>query len=410
MFFKQKSNHYTKAWLICLILSLIVFPFSWITSLLIMLVSTALVLFFKSIHELDLKRSIETSQLTKFQHDQRLNLLQEQLDILMTYYPHPMVLFNQRGQQVLSNASFNELINLQDRELMYDDKRLPRAILKIFKQAYYQEVPMIQDISLNHQFYSAHCLPIYVQGRYQGFLCVLQDVTRLVQQDKLQKRFVADASHELKTPITAIKGISELLLRTPLMNSEDRLDFTQQVYDQSHRLEQIVKDMLTLSKLSEDKMMIVKQPNNAKALIEEILNTFNVAFTQHHLKVTLNVNDKTVLYVDKKAFESIMSNLISNVMIHANANELHINVSETLEFVKITVIDNGKGIEAEHLPHIFERFYRASSSRQRASGGSGLGLNISRSFVLAHQGSLEVESAPNQGCKFTLSFPKLTLS
>lgn len=410
MFFKPKSNHYIKAWFFCLILAVIVFPFSSLASLLIMLVSTVLVLFFKSIHELELKKSIETSQLTKFQHDQRLNLLQEQLDILMTYYPHPMVLFNQRGQQVLSNASFYELIHLQDRELMYDDKRLPRAILKIFKQAYYQETPMIQDISLNNQFYSAHCLPIYVQGRYQGFLCVLQDVTRLVQQDKLQKRFVADASHELKTPITAIKGISELLLRTPNMNAEDRLDFTQQVYDQSHRLEQIVKDMLTLSKLSEDKMMIVKQPNNAKALIEEILNTFSVAFTQHHLNVSLNVNEKTVLYVDKKAFESIMSNLISNVMIHANASELHINVLETLEFVKITVIDNGKGIEAEHLPHIFERFYRASSSRQRSSGGSGLGLNISRSFVLAHQGTLEVESEPHQGCKFTLSFPKLTLS
>jgi two-component system, OmpR family, phosphate regulon sensor histidine kinase PhoR len=410
MFFKPKNNRYFQIWLACVILAIVVFPWSMLTSFFTVIISTTLVLFFKSMHEVDLRRNIETSMLSKFQHEQRLNLLQEQLDILMTYYPHPMVLFNQRGQQVLSNASFIELISFKDHKLMYDDKRLPRAILKIFKQAYYQEVPMIQDLTLEQQFYSAHCLPIYVEGRYQGFLCVLQDVTRLVQQDKLQKRFVADASHELKTPITAIKGISELLLRTPLMSHEDRLDFTQQVYDQSHRLEQIVKDMLTLSKLSEDKMMIVKQPNNAKALLEEILSSFNVAFSQHQLKVSLNVNDKTVLYVDKKAFESIMSNLITNVMIHASASELIIQVIDTLEFVRIIVSDNGKGIDAEHLNHIFERFYRASSSRQRASGGSGLGLNITRSFIFAHQGSIEVESQPNQGCKFTLSFPKLTLS
>jgi two-component system, OmpR family, phosphate regulon sensor histidine kinase PhoR len=410
MFFKPENKRYFQVWMFCVVLSLAILPWSVITSIFVMVISTVLVLFFKSMHEIDLKKSTETSQLSQFHHDQRLKLLQEQLDILMTYYPHPMVLFNQRGQQVLSNASFSELTKLNVNELMYDDKRLPRPILKIFKQAYYQEVPMIQDISLNNQFYSAHCLPIYVQNRYQGFLCVLQDVTRLVQQDKLQKRFVADASHELKTPITAIKGISELLLRTPHMSGEDRLDFTQQVYDQSHRLEMIVKDMLTLSKLSEDKMMIVKQPNNAKALLEEVLNSFNVEFTQHNLKVNLSVSDKTVVYVDKKAFESIMNNLISNVMIHASASELHIKVEESLEFVKIMVIDNGKGIEPEHLPHVFERFYRASSSRQRASGGSGLGLNITRSFVLAHQGSLDVESELTQGCKFTLTFPKLTLS
>jgi two-component system phosphate regulon sensor histidine kinase PhoR len=410
MSFKPENKRYFQAWFGCALIALGLLPWSLITSFFIMVISTSLVLFFKSMHERDIKKSSETTKISQFHHDQRLSLLQEQLDILMTYYPHPMVLFNQRGQRVLSNASFIELINLNEHELMYDDKRLPRAILKIFKQAYYQEVPMIQDISLNHQFYSAHCLPIYVQGRYQGFLCVLQDVTRLVQQDKLQKRFVADASHELKTPITAIKGISELLLRSPTMSEEDRIDFTQQVYDQSHRLEMIVKDMLTLSKLSEDKMMIVKQPNNAKALLEEVLTSFTVAFSQHNLKVSLSVSDKTVLYVDKKAFESIMSNLISNVMIHASASELNIQVEETLEFVKIKVIDNGKGIEAEHLPHVFERFYRASSSRQRASGGSGLGLNITRSFVLAHQGSLDVESEPDQGCKFTLSFPKLTLS
>lgn len=410
MFFNSKNKVFIQAWIIMVLIALVGLFFSWIISLLFFVASTSLVLLFK--YHFDHKMSLHKDEvaLERTQTQHLLNLRQEQLDILMTYYPHPMILFNQKGMVVLSNASLHDLVKFKVDQHLYDDRNFPRPLQKLFKQAYYQESPMIQDIALDQQFYSAHCLPIYVNQRYQGFLCVLQDVTRLVASERLQKRFVADASHELKTPITAIKGISELLIRTPQMEELDRKDFIQQVFDQSLRLESIVKDLLTLSKLSEDKLMIVKQPNNAKAILNEILHHFDVSFHNHGVTTQLEVNEKTMMFVDKKAFESVMNNLITNVLIHSNASVLSISVEETLEHVFIKVKDNGKGIEKEHLPHVFDRFYRTSSSRQRASGGSGLGLNIAKSFVLAHQGSIEVESEPNQGTTFTLSFPKLTLS
>lgn len=410
MFFNSKNKVFIQAWIIMILIALVGLFFSWIISLLFFVASTSLVLFFK--YHFDHKMSLHKDEfaLERTQTQHLLNLRQEQLDILMTYYPHPMILFNQKGMVVLSNASLHDLVKFKVDQHLYDDRNFPRPLQKLFKQAYYQESPMIQDIALDQQFYSAHCLPIYVNQRYQGFLCVLQDVTRLVASERLQKRFVADASHELKTPITAIKGISELLIRTPQMEELDRKDFIQQVFDQSLRLESIVKDLLTLSKLSEDKLMIVKQPINSKAILNEILHHFDVSFHNHGVTTQLEVNEKTMMFVDKKAFESVMNNLITNVLIHSNASVLSISVEETLEHVFIKVKDNGKGIEKEHLPHVFDRFYRTSSSRQRASGGSGLGLNIAKSFVLAHQGSIEVESEPNQGTTFTLSFPKLTLS
>ena len=410
MSYKPSDKWYFRVWFLFLIGAIAVWSWSWIASVSIVLMSTISIVFFKLTIESLLRKQEENFELEKYKTNQNQHVLQEQLDILMMYYPLPMILFNQKGSVVLANASFRELVKLNVEGLMYDNRSYPRPIYKLFKQAYYQEMPMIQDIQLDHQFYSAHCLPIYVSDRYHGFLCVLQDVTRLIQQDKLQRRFVADASHELKTPITAIKGISELILRTPNMESNDKTDFLSQLYDQSLRLESIVKDMLTLSKLSEDKMMIVKQPNNAKALIEDIIHSYQVPFQQHQLQVKVNVNDKTVLFVDKKAFESILTNLISNVMIHASATLLEINVEETLEYVYIRFSDNGLGIDPAHLPHIFDRFYRTSSSRGRVSGGSGLGLNIARSFILAHQGNIEVESKPNEGTIFKLTFPKLTLS
>ncbi|MBS3991962.1 MAG: HAMP domain-containing histidine kinase [Erysipelothrix sp.] len=410
MSYKPSDKWYFRVWFLFLIGAIVIWSWSWIASVSIVLMSTISIVFFKLTIESLLRKQEESFELEKYKTNQNQHVLQEQLDILMMYYPHPMILFNQKGSVVLANASFRELVKLNVEGLMYDNRSYPRPIYKLFKQAYYQEMPMIQDIQLDHQFYSAHCLPIYVSDRYHGFLCVLQDVTRLIQQDKLQRRFVADASHELKTPITAIKGISELILRTPNMESNDKTDFLSQLYDQSLRLESIVKDMLTLSKLSEDKMMIVKQPNNAKALIEDIIHSYQVPFQQHQLQVKVNVNDKTVLFVDKKAFESILTNLISNVMIHASATLLEINVEETLEYVYIRFSDNGLGIDPAHLPHIFDRFYRTSSSRGRVSGGSGLGLNIARSFILAHQGNIEVESKPNEGTIFKLTFPKLTLS
>ena len=410
MSYKPSDRGYFSIWFLFLLSAIVVWVWSWIASISIVLISTISIVFFKYTVQSLLRKQEEFFELEKYKSNENKHVLQEQLDILMMYYPHPMILFNQKGSVVLSNASFRELVKMKVDGLMYDHRSFPRPIYKLFKQAYYQEKPMIKDIHLEHQFYSAHCLPIYVNERYHGFLCVLQDVTRLIQQDKLQRRFVADASHELKTPITAIKGISELVLRTPTMDSVDRTDFLTQLYDQSLRLESIVKDMLTLSKLNEDKMMIIKQPNNAKALIEDVLHAYQVSFQQHQIQVNLSVNEKTVLFVDKKAFESILTNLVSNVIIHANATKLKINVEETSEHVMIIFEDNGLGINAVHLPHIFDRFYRTSSSRQRISGGSGLGLNIARSFILAHQGTIEVVSKPSEGTTFKIIFPKLTLS
>ncbi len=410
MSYKPSDKWYFRVWFLFLLSAIVMWSWSWIASVSILLVITITIVIFKFKIQSLLSKQEENFEIEKYKTNQNQHVLQEQLDILMMYYPHPMILFNQKGSVVLSNASFRDLVKMNVEGLMYDHRSFPRPIYKLFKQAYYQEKSMIQDIQLEHQFYSAHCLPIYVNERYHGFLCVLQDVTRLIQQDKLQRRFVADASHELKTPITAIKGISELILRTPQMEVSDRTDFMTQLYDQSLRLESIVKDMLTLSKLSEDKMMIVKQPNNAKALIEDIIHAYQVTFQQHQLQVNVSVNDKTVLYVDKKAFESILTNLISNVMIHASATKLEIKVEETLEYVIIHFSDNGVGIDAVHLPHIFDRFYRTSSSRQRMSGGSGLGLNIARSFILAHQGTIDVESKSSEGTVFKITFPKLTLS
>lgn len=409
MSFKPKNSLFLNAWIWVFVVASALLLVSWPASVAVLVSSACLILHFNTIFERQQKNTIETLQVNAYTSQQQAKAIQEQLDMLMANFPHPLVLFNQKGQAILSNATLKALVKVDTFPLMYDDKQLPRSFLKLFKQAYHQELPMIQDVAFERHFYSVHCLPVYVEQRYQGFLCVFQDVTRLVAQEKLQKRFVADASHELKTPITAIKGISELLCRETAMSEVDRADFTRQLFEQSLRLEKIVKDLLTLSRLNEDKLMISKQRYNAKALIEEIVSSLHMQFNQYAIDVRSFINEKTLLYVDKLAFEGIMNNLLNNVIIHANAKTVTIQVEENFEFVIVKVSDDGKGIEPEHLPHVFERFYRASSSRHRSSGGSGLGLNIVRGYVQAHQGSIEVSSKINQGCTFTMYFPKLTL-
>lgn len=408
MSFKQKSSLFLNVWIFVIVVAIALLWISWVTSVAIIVTSACLLLYFNQVIDKQYTTIHENLQLHAFKSEHQTKVIQEQLDILMSNYPHPMVLFNQKGQAILFNASLKQLVKVDTLPLMYDNKQLPRPFLKVFRQAFHQELPIIQDIAFDHHFYSVHCLPVYVEQRYQGFLCVFQDVTRQITQEKLQKRFIADASHELKTPITAIKGISELLCRETTMSEVDRIDFTRQLFEQSLRLEKIVKDLLTLSRLNEDKLMISKQRYYAKSLVEDVLSTFSFQFTQHAIDVNIDINEKTLLYVDRTAFEGIMSNLLNNILIHAHAKTVSIQVEENFEFVVIRLSDDGKGIEPEHLPYVFERFYRTSSSRQRLSGGSGLGLNIVRSYVLAHQGNIEVSSKENQGCTFTISFPKLT--
>lgn len=332
-------------------------------------------------------------------------LIDRQLNTVFTNIPFPLALLDTYGNFLLYNDKFNRFIKGEKRVLSYNDKRIDETIRLFIKDSYLMEKELVLSICYQEKDYQCISVPIHENKRYAGCLFLFQDITEVVEKERMQKRFIADASHELKTPIASIKGMIEILNRDGFDDHEIMLDFHHQIEKETNRLESIVKDLLQLSKLSMGCVLLNKKRCNLGLIINGVITEMrSIAKSEFIFKVQCDV-DKDV-FLDEEKVHQALANIIKNACIHSGADKITIKATENQEEVLISVEDNGCGIKKADLEHIFDRFYRVDTHRARKNGGSGLGLSIVQSIVLAHQGRIEVDSEVNKGTCFTLHFPK----
>lgn len=300
------------------------------------------------------------------------HLIGRQLNTVFTNIPFPLALLDTYGNFSLYNEKFNRFIKGEKRISSYNDKRIDEAVRCFLKDSYLMEKELVQSLSYQGKDYQCISVPIHENKRYAGCLFLFQDITEAVEKERMQKRFIADASHELKTPIAAIKGMIEILNREGFDDPEIMLDFHSQIEKETYRLECIVKDLLQLSKLSAGQLFLNKKRGNLGLMINSVINEIrSIAKAELVFKVQCDVNSD-VLYDEEKLHQAL-ANIVKNACIHSGATEVLIKATENSQEVLISVEDNGCGIKKEDLEHIFERFYRIDSHRSRESGGSGLG-------------------------------------
>jgi two-component system phosphate regulon sensor histidine kinase PhoR len=252
--------------------------------------------------------------------------------------------------------------------------------------------------------------PLYDSGgRRLGALIVLNDITRLRKLENLRREFVANVSHELKTPITAIKGFVETLQDGAILRAPEGARFLAIIERHVRRLEALIDDLLSLSQIEQD---------NEKGVVQlketELLNPLKTAVQLCHekavsrgVRILLTCREGTSARINEPLIEQAIVNLLDNAIKYSDAGAaVHVEVSESDQDIRIRVRDQGRGIESQHLPRLFERFYRVEKGRTRASGGTGLGLAIVKHIAHAHAGSVSVESEPGKGSTFTLVLPK----
>ncbi len=247
------------------------------------------------------------------------------------------------------------------------------------------------------------------QGRCIGALIVLNDVTRIKKLENLRRDFVANVSHELKTPITSIKGFMETLLDGALKSPEDTEKFLKIIQRQVDRLNNIIQDILTLSYIDketeEERIPLEISPINE--VLKNSIDSINSKASLRNIKINLDCDEHLAGNINPALLEQAVVNLIDNAVNYSEAGTV-IEITAAAEDgrVKISVRDHGSGIEREHLPRIFERFYRVDKARSRAVGGTGLGLAIVKHIILAHGGTINVESTPGAGSIFTIILPR----
>ena len=246
-----------------------------------------------------------------------------------------------------------------------------------------------------------------------GAVIVLNDVTELERLERVRRDFVANVSHELKTPIASIKGFVETLLDGAADNPDDARRFLDIVARQADRLEAIIEDLLALSRIEQSEeagSLPLERTHIGEVLAAARSNCLPRAADQG-VVVEIACPDDLVAEVNAPLLEQAVLNLIDNAIkyggqqapIRVRAN-LHRTGSRADLLIAVT--DEGRGIEAEHLPRLFERFYRIDKGRSRQAGGTGLGLSIVKHIVQAHGGTIGVESVPDQGSTFTLRLPE----
>ena len=244
-------------------------------------------------------------------------------------------------------------------------------------------------------------------GKISGVVAVFHDVTELKKFTKLRSEFVANVSHELKTPLTTIKGFVETLKEGALEDKNNAAKFLEIIEKHTLRLENLVNDLLTLSSIESKEIPLNLEMLPLSSILESAAGLFKERLTNKQLKLSLNIADNLPsLKMDRAKIEQVLENLLDNaIKFTPEGGSISIKASWDNGFVRIDVKDTGIGIEAKHLSRLFERFYRVDKGRSRELGGTGLGLSIVKHIVQLHDGRVAVESEPGKGSMFSIYLP-----
>lgn len=256
--------------------------------------------------------------------------------------------------------------------------------------------------------------PIRHSDSIDGIILTLQDITELRKLEKVRTDFVANVSHEMRTPLTSIKGFAETLKMGDIEEEQDRLRFLGIIEDEADRLCRLINDLLSLSEL-EQKKTKVKQPKEeikVEKAIREVLSMLESQSEKKHIELTLDVQEGLHnITGEADKFKQMLINLVDNAIKYTPENgkvrvEAYNHEDGTgHKKLIIKVIDNGIGIPKQHLPRLFERFYRVDKARSRAVGGTGLGLAIVKHIALLLDGEVEVDSEVGKGTEFRVILP-----
>jgi two-component system phosphate regulon sensor histidine kinase PhoR len=245
-------------------------------------------------------------------------------------------------------------------------------------------------------------------GRKIGALVVLHDVTRLARLETMRRDFVANVSHELKTPVTSIQGFIETLREGAVNDPAKASQFLEIVGRQADRLNALIEDLLSLSRIERESeaRRIERQKANLRDVIEAAVADCSPRASERGITVRVGAPDALWANVDARMIEQAVANLLDNaIKFSERGSVVEIEAEEDGTERRIHVRDRGCGIAPQHLDRIFERFYRVDKGRSRNLGGTGLGLAIVKHIAQAHGGRVTVQSAPGQGSTFTLHLP-----
>jgi len=335
----------------------------------------------------------------------------------------------------LEKEKFNSLLqNLRegvfaispDKKILFQNQSIPKSLIptnsqfrsiqdviqnKRLLEFLIEHIDSTQDgkigIEDNKHYYKVWFYSLKSNNQILMYIGVISDKTDERETQMLREQFVQNASHELKTPITSIKGYAETL-QSKLHVSQDSVEkrFLDAILRNTDRMIRIVEDMLTISKLESQNYFFQPEKVNLSDIVQNLKFTVEGFIRLKNQTFTAEVPENIYLYADMVLIEHLLLNLIQNASTYSGDNQPIKLIANTNDaFVVIKVIDKGIGIKEDHIERIFERFYRVDEDRSRKGGGTGLGLSIVKHIAKLHSGWVSVASKPGEGTTFTVNLP-----
>ncbi len=352
--------------------------------------------------------------------DERMRVTREQhneLTAVWSSMSEGVVAFDRDGEIIHTNEAAAQLLNLADGfargRSLYD--ALPQAEVKSLTDQLFEEGgPVEGDLVIegpsgeHRQVNLRGAILRDGHGESMGGLFIFSDVTQLRRLETARKDFVANVSHEIKTPITSIRGYAETLLDGALADEEAARRFLRIIVRQSDRLTALVEDVLALAQIEEqkDRRSVVLEFTPVQPVIEAALHLCQPEADAKSIGLEAHFEPGLQAPLDPSLLEQAVVNLVANAVKYSSEGTCtRVRTYRSDDQVCIAVEDEGPGIATEHLSRLFERFYRVDKARSRRAGGTGLGLAIVKHVVELHHGHIRVTSSPGQGATFTISLP-----
>ncbi|WP_394233191.1 two-component system histidine kinase PnpS [Niallia oryzisoli] len=340
----------------------------------------------------------------------------DRLSTLIESIGSGLLLIDSRGYISLINRAYKDIFAVKPSEYLYqlyyeviEHREIKKMIEDIFMTEQKVKKQVVIPLKIERRHFEVYGVPIIgTNDVWKGILLVFHDITEIKKLEQMRKDFVANVSHELKTPVTSIKGFSETLLDGAMENKETLEAFLTIILKESDRLQSLINDLLELSKIEHEGFSLSLQTFNLVDLLHDVMRIMEGKAKEKNITILFDSHpNELFLEGDIYRLKQVFINIISNAVLYTpQEGNVTISMEEQNKTVTVHIKDTGMGIEEKEIPRIFERFYRVNKARDRDSGGTGLGLAIVKHLLEAHKGKITVESEIGKHTTFSIELYK----